>query len=85
MEDKLIEKETGLDEQRPLAGTQEQKECLWSLGEWASNLWRLQVCSELCREKIKKAKAQLELNLVTKVKDDSKYFYKYTSSKRGVW
>ena len=37
---------------------------------------------KLCREKIRKAKAQLELNLVTKVKDKNKYFYKYINSKR---
>ena len=36
----------------------------------------------LCREKISKAKAQLELNLATKVKDNNKYFYKYINSKR---
>ena len=30
--------ESGLDEQRPLAGSQEQKESLWSLEEWASYL-----------------------------------------------
>ncbi len=33
-----------------------------------------------CREKIRKAKGQLELNLATKVKDNSKYFCKYISS-----
>jgi len=32
---------------------------------------------KLCREKIRKAKTQLELNLATKVKDNNKYFYKY--------
>ena len=37
---------------------------------------------KLCREKIRKAKAQLELNLATKVKDNSKNFYKYINSKR---
>ncbi len=37
---------------------------------------------KLCREKIRKAKAQLELNLATKVKDNNKYFYKYINSKR---
>jgi len=35
-----------------------------------------------CREKIRKAKSQLELNLATKVKDNNKYFYKYIDSKR---
>ena len=36
----------------------------------------------LCREKIRKPKAQLELNLATKVKGNNKYFYKYINSKR---
>ena len=36
----------------------------------------------MCREKIRKAEAQLELNLATKVRESSKYFYKYISSKR---
>jgi len=31
---------------------------------------------------MRKAKAQLELNLATKVKDNNKYFYKYINSKR---
>ena len=37
---------------------------------------------KLCREKIRKAKAQLELNLDIKVKDNNKYLYKYINSKR---
>ena len=37
---------------------------------------------KLCKEKIRKAKAQLELNLATKVKDNNKYFYKYINCKR---
>jgi len=37
---------------------------------------------KLCREKIRKAKAQLELNMATKVTENNKYFYKYISSKR---
>ena len=37
---------------------------------------------KLCREKIRKDKAQLELNLVIKVKDNTKCFYKYINSKR---
>ena len=35
-----------------------------------------------CREKIRKTKAQVELNLSTKVKDNNKYFYKYINCKR---
>ena len=36
----------------------------------------------MCRDKIRKAKAQLELSLATKVKDNNKYFCKYINSKR---
>ncbi|KAF1461414.1 hypothetical protein FQV21_0009482, partial [Spheniscus demersus] len=36
----------------------------------------------LCREKIRRAKAQLELNLATAVKDNLKSFYKYINNKR---
>ncbi|KAK4815363.1 hypothetical protein QYF61_001351 [Mycteria americana] len=44
---------------------------------WSS--FRLQVS---VREKIRRAKAELELNLATAVKDSKKYFFKYISSKR---
>ena len=37
---------------------------------------------KLCREKIRKAKAQLELSLATKAKENSKCFYKHINSKR---
>ena len=36
----------------------------------------------MCRDKIRKAKAQLELSLATKVKGNNKYFCKYINSKR---
>ncbi|XP_072728592.1 cilia- and flagella-associated protein 20 isoform X1 [Ciconia boyciana] len=38
--------------------------------------------ARLCRKKIRRAKAELELNLSAAVKDNKKYFFKYTSSKR---
>jgi len=38
----------------------------------------------LCREKARRAKAQLELSLATAVKDKKKCFYKYISSKKRV-
>ncbi|KAK4816253.1 hypothetical protein QYF61_013887 [Mycteria americana] len=38
--------------------------------------------ARLCREKIRRAKAELELSLATAVKDNKKYFFKYISSKR---
>ena len=37
---------------------------------------------KLCREKIRKAKAELELSLATKPKENSKCFYKHINSKR---
>ena len=37
---------------------------------------------KVCREKIRKAKAQLELSLATKAKVNSKCFYKHISSER---
>ena len=36
---------------------------------------------KMCREKIRKAKAQLELNLASRVKKNKTLFYKYISSK----
>ena len=59
-------------EQRPLAGTQEQKKTYEDY----------KYAVKLCREKIIKANTQLELNLSTKVKDNNKYFYKYINSNR---
>uniref|UniRef100_A0A493TTX5 Reverse transcriptase domain-containing protein n=1 Tax=Anas platyrhynchos platyrhynchos TaxID=8840 RepID=A0A493TTX5_ANAPP len=38
--------------------------------------------ARLCRDKIRKAKAHLELNLATAVKDNRKRFYKYINTKR---
>ncbi|KAK4832285.1 LOW QUALITY PROTEIN: hypothetical protein QYF61_021684 [Mycteria americana] len=37
---------------------------------------------KLCREKIRRAKAQLDLNLATAIKDNKKCSYKYTRNKR---
>ena len=36
----------------------------------------------MCREKTRKAKAQLEMNLATRVKENNKYLYKCINSKR---
>ncbi|KAK4823236.1 hypothetical protein QYF61_000096 [Mycteria americana] len=38
--------------------------------------------ARLCREKIRRAKAELELSLAAAVKDNKKHFFKYISSKR---
>ena len=40
--------------------------------------------TKICREKIREAKAQLELNLATVVKDDKIFLYKYVNSKKGT-
>ncbi|KAK4831147.1 hypothetical protein QYF61_015450 [Mycteria americana] len=56
------------------------------------NLWKKGQASQedykgvarLGREKIRRAKAELELNLATAVKDNKKHFFKYISSKRRV-
>ena len=44
--------------------------CLWKSGQATYDDYRYVV--KPCREKIRKAKAELELNLATKVKDDNK-------------
>ena len=36
----------------------------------------------VCRDRIRKTKAQMELNLVRDVKDNKKGFYKYVGKKR---
>ncbi|KAK4827186.1 hypothetical protein QYF61_015148 [Mycteria americana] len=54
------------------------------------NLWKKGQASQedykgvarLCREKIRRAKAELDLNLAAAVKDNKKHFFKYISSKR---
>ena len=53
---------------------------LWKSGQATYDDYRYIV--KMCRDKIRKAKAQIGLNLSTKVKDNNKYFYKYINSKR---
>jgi len=36
----------------------------------------------MCRDRVRKAKAQIELNLVRDVKNNKKEFYKYTGRRR---
>ena len=36
----------------------------------------------MCREKIRKAKAQLEINLAIGIKENKKHFYKHINNKR---
>ncbi|GAB0187132.1 mitochondrial enolase superfamily member 1 [Grus japonensis] len=53
---------------------------LWKKGQATQENYKDVV--RLCREKIRRAKAQLELNLATVVRDNKKCFYKYISNKR---
>ncbi|KAK4820905.1 hypothetical protein QYF61_008137 [Mycteria americana] len=53
---------------------------LWKKGQATQEDYK--GVARLCREKIRRAKAELELNLATAVKDNKKYFFKYISGKR---
>ncbi|KAK4828844.1 LOW QUALITY PROTEIN: hypothetical protein QYF61_000901 [Mycteria americana] len=63
-------KKTGLAERRALAGTQEKRRVydLWKKGLTTQEDYKDAV--SLCREKIRRAKAQLELTLATAIKDN---------------
>ncbi|KAF1442156.1 hypothetical protein FQV24_0000798, partial [Spheniscus mendiculus] len=54
---------------------------LWKKGQATQEEYRDLV--RLCREEMRKAKAQLECNLAAVVKDNKKSFYKYIDKKRG--
>ncbi|KAK4830064.1 hypothetical protein QYF61_008402 [Mycteria americana] len=53
---------------------------LWKKGQATQEDYK--GVARLCREKIRSAKAELELNLAAAVKDNKKHFFKYISSKR---
>ncbi|KAK4822019.1 hypothetical protein QYF61_006867, partial [Mycteria americana] len=53
---------------------------LWKKGQASQEDYK--GVARLCREKIRRAKAKLELNLAAVVKDNKKHFFKYISSKR---
>ncbi|KAK4828588.1 hypothetical protein QYF61_000040 [Mycteria americana] len=53
---------------------------LWKKGQATQEDYKGVV--RLCREKIRRAKAELELNQAAAVKDNKKHFFKYISSKR---
>ncbi|KAK4831120.1 hypothetical protein QYF61_015423 [Mycteria americana] len=53
---------------------------LWKKGQVTQEDYK--GVARLCRKKIRKAKAELELNLAAAVKDNKKHFFKYISSKR---
>ena len=55
---------------------------LWKRGQVSHEDYKDVV--KLCRESIRRAKAQLELNLATAVMDNKKYFYKFVNSKRRI-
>ena len=82
LKDKLVGKKTSLAEQRALAGTQGKKRVydLWKKGQATQEDYKDVV--RLCRENIRRAKAQLELNLATVIKGNKKCFCKYISNKR---
>ncbi|KAK4830258.1 hypothetical protein QYF61_009351 [Mycteria americana] len=80
--DELPGKKPSLAEQRALAGTQGKKRVydLWKKGQATQEDYKDVV--RLCREKIRRAKAQLEINLATAIKTNRKCFYKYINNKR---
>ncbi|KAK4810714.1 hypothetical protein QYF61_007688 [Mycteria americana] len=53
---------------------------LWKKGQATQEDYK--GVARLCREKIRRAKAELELNLAAAIKDNKKHFCKYISSKR---
>ncbi|KAK4818945.1 hypothetical protein QYF61_022210 [Mycteria americana] len=55
---------------------------LWKKGQTTQEDYK--GVARLCRGKIRRAKAELELNLAAAVKDNKKHFFKYISSKRRV-
>ena len=76
---------TSQAEQRALAGTQEKKKK--KKKRKVSDLWKKRQATRdnykdvmrFCREEVRRDKAQLELNLITVVKDNKKCFYTFTT------
>ena len=66
-----------MDEPENTVETLQEKESLCPL----DYLGRLQV-AKVCKEEVRKAKAQLELRLAIAVKENKKSFYKYINDKR---
>lgn len=75
-------KQVGKDEDQPgwtgSFGWNLQKKGSWPLKKGQANQKAYKDVVRLCREKIRRAK--LELNLATDIKDDEKCFYKYVSN-----
>lgn len=74
--------ETGLTEQRVLSGAWEKRRVygIWKKGQAAQENYKDVI--KLCKEKIKRAKAQLEFNLATVVQDNKNVFIN-TITKEG--
>ena len=53
---------------------------LWKKGQATQGDYK--EVAKVCREEVRKAKAQLELRLATAVKENKKCFHKYINSKR---
>ncbi|KAK4822594.1 hypothetical protein QYF61_017326 [Mycteria americana] len=53
---------------------------LWKKGQASQEDYK--GVARLCKEKIRRAKAELEINVAAAVKDNKKHFFKYISSKR---
>ena len=81
-QDEPAGKMTGLAEQGVLVGTQKKRRIfhLSKKGQVTQGEYRGLVRSY--RDKISKAKAQLELRLATVVRDNKKYFHKYINNKK---
>jgi len=54
----------------------------WKQGQVSWEVYR--DAARLCRDEIRRAKAQLELNLKRNAKNNKKGFYRYVSQKRKV-
>ena len=82
LEGELQGKNTGVDELGTTVETPEEKRVcvLWKKGQATWGDYR--EVAKVCREEVRKAKAQLELRLPTEVKENKKSFYKYINGKR---
>lgn len=80
LKDESVGKEVSLAQQRALVGTCREKFYnLWKKGQATHQDYK--GAMRLCREKTRRAKAQLELDLNTGEKDHKKCFCKYISNK----
>lgn len=82
--DELVGKTNDLDGQGAFEGTKGKKRVyhLWKERQIIQEMFK--DVARSCRKKIRQAKAQLEFNLATSVKDDKKCFYTYINgTKRG--